>query len=64
MAIWASASEAVDAKLREQIKAGVFPLRLQAEDWTSGSINWLLDVIAPNRRLATAVITNFRQVVK
>lgn len=30
--------------------------------WASGKINWLLDVIAPNAQLATAVVTNFRQV--
>lgn len=64
IAIWASVSDAVDAKIREQIKAGVFPLRLASEDWTSGNINWLLDVIAPHQRLATAVIANFKQVVK
>jgi cytolysin-activating lysine-acyltransferase len=64
IAFWASVSESVDAKIREQIKEGVFPVRLQAEDWTSGHINWLLDVIAPNAQLATAVVTNFKQVVK
>ncbi|MEM7644043.1 MAG: hypothetical protein AAF366_16205 [Pseudomonadota bacterium] len=32
MAIWASLSDEVDAKIREQIKAGVFPVRLRAED--------------------------------
>ena len=64
VAIWASVSEEVDAKLREQIKAGVFPARLQPEDWTSGSINWLLDVIAPNQKSATAVLANFKQVAK
>lgn len=64
IAIWASVSEEVDAKIREQIKAGVFPVRLQPEDWSSGPINWLLDVIAPSPRLATAVIANFKQVVK
>lgn len=64
IAIWASVSEAVDAKIREQIKAGVFPVRLQSGEWTSGDINWLLDVIAPNQGLATSVIANFKQVVK
>ena len=64
IAIWASVSVEVDAKIREQIKAGTFPIRLKPEDWTSGSINWLLDVIAPNQRLTTAVIANFRQIVK
>ncbi|WP_209003265.1 toxin-activating lysine-acyltransferase [Stappia taiwanensis] len=64
IAIWASVSEDVDQKIREQIKAGVFPLRLAADDWNSGSIHWLFDVIAPNERLTTSVIANFKQVVK
>ncbi|NKB55065.1 MAG: toxin-activating lysine-acyltransferase [Alphaproteobacteria bacterium] len=63
-AIWASVSEDVDAKIREQIRAGVFPVRLKPEDWTSGPVNWLLDVIAPNQWLVTAVTTGFRQVIK
>lgn len=64
IAIWASVSEQVDAKIREQIKAGVFPVRLKPDDWTSGKINWLLDLVAPSPQLATAVIANFKQVVK
>ena len=64
IAIWANVSEEVDAKIREQIKAGTFPIRLKSEDWTSGNINWLLDVIAPTQRLTTSVIANFRQVIK
>ena len=52
------------AKIQEQIKAGVFPVRLSANDWTSGSIHWLFDVIAPNQKLTTSVIANFKQVVK
>lgn len=64
IAIWASVSEEVDAKIREQIKAGVFPVRLKADEWTSGDINWLLDVVAPNQKLAGSVIANFKQVVK
>ena len=63
-AIWASVSEEVDAKIREQIKAGTFPVRLKPEDWQSGSVNWLLDVIAPDRKTAGRVIANFAQVVK
>jgi hypothetical protein len=39
-------------------------VRLAQNDWASGSINWLMDVIAPNAQLATAVIANFRQVTK
>jgi hemolysin-activating ACP:hemolysin acyltransferase len=64
VAIWASVSEEVDERIREQIRAGAFPVRLKAEDWTSGSINWLLDVIAPDARATASVIANFRQVVK
>ena len=64
VAIWASVSEEVDAKLREQIKAGVFPVRLKADEWASGEINWLLDVIAPDQKAITSVIANFKQVVK
>jgi cytolysin-activating lysine-acyltransferase len=64
VALWASVSEEVDARIREQIKAGTFPVRLKAEDWTSGEINWLLDVIAPDQRATASVIANFKQVVK
>jgi hemolysin-activating ACP:hemolysin acyltransferase len=61
IAIWASVSEAVDAKITEQVKAGVFPVRLANEDWASGDKVWLLDVIAGDRKAATAVLANFRQ---
>jgi hemolysin-activating ACP:hemolysin acyltransferase len=61
IAIWASVSDAVDAKITEQVKAGVFPVRLASEDWASGDTVWLLDVIAGDRKAATAVLTNFRQ---
>lgn len=64
VAIWASVSDEADARIREQIKGGVWPLRLKAEDWNSGSNNWLLDVIAADQRAAASVIANFRQVVK
>ena len=64
IAIWASVSEQVDTSIREQIKAGVFPVRLKSDDWTSGKINWLLDLVAPSPQLATAVIANFKQVVR
>jgi len=64
LALWASVSEEVDASIREQIKAGVFPVRLKPDDWTSGDINWLIDVIAPDKRTTASVIANFKQVVK
>jgi len=62
IAIWASVNDAGDAKIREQVKSGVFPVRLSNEDWASGEKLWLLDVIAPNRKLASAVLANFSQV--
>lgn len=64
IAIWATVSDEVDAKIREQIKAGAFPIRLKPEEWTSGSRVWLLDVIAPTQQIASAVLANFSQVVK
>ncbi len=64
VAIWASVSDAVELKIREQIAGGVFPVRLKAEDWTSGDNNWLFDVIAPDEKTTAAVIANFRQLVK
>lgn len=64
IAIWASVSPEVDDKIQEQVRAGVFPVRLQPTDWVSGDINWLFDIIAPNKKLTTAVISNFRQIAK
>ena len=64
LAIWASVSDEVDARIREQIKAGTFPVRLRPDDWASGDVNWLLDVIAPDGRATASVIANFKQVVK
>jgi cytolysin-activating lysine-acyltransferase len=64
MAIWASVSEEADARIREQIRSGTFPLRLKPEDWNSGNINWLLDVIAPDAKTTTLVLSNFGKVVK
>lgn len=64
IAVWASVSDTVDAKIREQVVGGNFPVRLVATDWNSGETLWLLDVIAPNSALATAVLANFDQVAK
>jgi len=64
IAIWASLSDEVDAKIREQIKSGTFPVRLKADEWNSWPVNWLLDVIAPDQKAITSVIANFKQVVK
>lgn len=64
IAIWASVSDAVDGKIREQIKASAFPIKLKPEEWASGDRVWLIDVIAPSQKLASSVLANFRQVVK
>ena len=64
VAIWASLSDEAEGRLRDQIKGGAWPVRLRADDWASGSNNWLIDVIAPDQRGVTNVIANFRQVVK
>jgi hemolysin-activating ACP:hemolysin acyltransferase len=63
-AIWASVSEDVDARIREQVANGVFPIRLKPEEWNSGKINWLFDVVAADTRATTSVLANFKQVVK
>lgn len=63
-AIWASVSEETNTRLLEQVSAGVFPIRLKPEDWQSGDIHWLLDVVAPNKQVTTAVISNFNKLVK
>ena len=61
IALWATVSNAVDARITEQIKAGVFPVRLGPDDWVSGETVWLLDVVAHDRQQATSVLANFRQ---
>ncbi|MEM7701948.1 MAG: toxin-activating lysine-acyltransferase [Pseudomonadota bacterium] len=64
VAIWASLSDEAEARLREQINAGAWPLRLKADDWNSGQNNWLIDVIATDQKATASVIANFRQVLK
>lgn len=54
----------MEVKLKEQIKAGVFPIRLKASEWKSGEKVWLLDVIAPTRDLATMALKSFNHVAK
>ena len=46
------------------MRAGVSPVRLKPDDWTSGNNNWLLDVIAPDSKTTASVIANFGRVVK
>lgn len=62
VAIWASVDQATDAKIQEQVKAGAMPIRLSGNEWASGEKVWLLDVIAPTREAASAVLANFGRI--
>lgn len=64
VAVWASVTPEVDAQIREQIKARVWPVRLKADDWNGGDITWLIDVIAPTQKATGSVVANFKSVVK
>ena len=57
-------SPEVDAKIREQIATGVFPVRLKTEDWASGEQVWLLDIVAPTQKAASSVLASFNQISK
>lgn len=62
VAIWASVDKATDEKIKEQVKGGSFPVRLSGNEWSSGEKIWLLDVVAPNRDAASAVLVNFGKI--
>lgn len=64
VAVWAHVSPEVEGKIERQIKAGVFPIKLQEGDWRSGEHVWVLDIIAPNAAMAEAVIGQLASVVK
>jgi cytolysin-activating lysine-acyltransferase len=64
LAFWASVSPDVDLKIKDQIGAGVFPIRLKSDDWASGDIIWLLDIVAPTQKAASSVLTSFNQISK
>lgn len=49
---WARVSAEVDAKLRES--AGK-PIRLRPDEWTSGDIHWLIDLVGDPRGLNNAL---------
>ncbi|NJL70542.1 MAG: toxin-activating lysine-acyltransferase [Candidatus Competibacteraceae bacterium] len=59
--IWARVSPEVDKAIRDQIQAAVFPIRLKPNEWRSGDIVWLLDVLAPTRPLATKILSEIRR---
>lgn len=58
-AFWATVSDDVDLKIKEQIRAGAFPIRLKPEEWNSGEQAWLLDIVAPSLAVADEVLANF-----
>lgn len=64
VAIWASVSGHVDRTIREQIHTETFPLQLKADDWTSGDIVWVLDVIAPHADAVAEVLAKLQKVAK
>jgi cytolysin-activating lysine-acyltransferase len=63
IAIWARVSASIEENILEQIKAGVFPIRMGPDDWDSGELVWILDVVAPSSDLAIAVLANFGSMI-
>jgi cytolysin-activating lysine-acyltransferase len=61
---WASVSDEVDARIQEQVTAGVFPIRLKQEDWASGTRVWLFDIVAQSQQAASSVLVNFKTIAK
>lgn len=46
LALWASVSEDVDKRLSENLDR---PIKLRPDEWQSGEINWLVDVIGEEK---------------
>lgn len=61
LALWAHVSEDVDKKLEAQKKSNI-PFRLAPQDWKSGDILWLLDVIGP-KEVAPALVKKLEETV-
>jgi cytolysin-activating lysine-acyltransferase len=59
-AIWAKVSSEVDERIRKQIEAKNFPVLIALEDWNSGDIHWLLDVVAPSEQLVLITLDNIK----
>lgn len=64
MAVWASVSDTISERIAADANAGTFPVRLAADDWTSGETVWLLDLIVPDKRAGTAVFMNFGTLIE
>lgn len=63
LAIWASASSDVSARIAELARCGKVPIELGSGDWTSGPDIWLLDIVAPDRAAGTAIFNAFGRVI-
>lgn len=63
MAIWASVSAEVGARIADAANKGLFPVPMDKDDWTSGEDVWLLDIIVPSRKAGTAVFGNFASLI-
>jgi hypothetical protein len=64
LVVWANVSKAVDEEIRAQIATRTYPVELDREDWRSGDIHWLLDVIALNEAAAHKVIAGLGDVIR
>ncbi len=49
LALWAKVSPEVDAKLSQNLEA---PVKLRPDEWRSGEINWLIEVIGDQQIMA------------
>ena len=49
MALWAKVSPEVDTKLSENIDS---PIKLRPDEWRSGEINWLIEIIGDQKIMA------------
>ena len=61
LAMWAHVSEDVDKKLEAQKNANI-PFRLAPQDWKSGEIPWLLDVVGP-KEVTPALVKKLEETV-
>ena len=64
MAVWASVSDSVAERIAADANANTFPVRMEAQDWTSGETIWLLDLLVPDQKAGTAVFMNFGKLIE
>lgn len=64
IAIWASVTPDVSARIATECDAGTVPVRLAPDEWVGGTEHWLLDILAPDRRAGSAGFQAFAQMVR